>query len=432
MLKLNSYNVIPGGSGPEFVSRRRAVLSHKYELFYDKPLVPSAASGPWIFDADGKRYLDAYNNVVSVGHGNPRVVEAIGSQSATLCTHTRYVNDELCRLVERLSSKHAIGEWRGILTCSGSEANDLALRIAMEFTGGDTFIVTDHAYHGLTAMTQSLTTSMAGYSRLADRLGVRVLRVPAPVSHQDGANDFLLGIEDALHACESNGHRIAGAIFDSFFTSDGLSIMPFGFLTKAIDMIHEYGGIYIADEVQPGFGRSGTHFWGFQVHDADPDIITMGKPMGNGYPTAGLLLKSYLDDYIPDSYFNTFGGNNVAVAAAHAVLDEIEENELMSNARKQSLIIETGFRDVAKRFPHLSDIRIIGLSVGVDIISDDGLPDAQGALRIVDAMKELGVLISTSGKMGNTLKIRPLLIYNNEESLFLVEQLDRAARRVLT
>lgn len=426
MLKLNSYALVDSDSAPDFIRRRRNTLSHKYELFYQEPLVPVQGSGAWITDRNGRRYLDAYNNVVSVGHSNQRVNQAITQQLSTLCTHTRYVNDELCRLSERLQNKHPYGDWRSILTCSGSEANDLGMRIAMEVTGGNGFIVSEHAYHGLTGLTQTLTTSMSGYAALADRLQIFIYPVPVPCSAGEGTHSFLKGIEQSLDTMAKQGVRFAGGIFDSFFTSDGLAIKPEGFLRQAVEMIHKHAGIFIADEVQPGFGRSGTNFWGFQVHGVEPDIITMGKPMGNGYPTAAILLRSQLDDFIPDSYFNTFAGNNVAVAAAHAVLDEIEERDLMGNVRTQSHIIEEGLRNLSELCPGIADIRIKGLSVAVDIVTEKGLPDSVNSLRIVEAMKKRGVLISTSGKSGNTLKIRPLLIYDSEESEFLVNQLTDA------
>lgn len=431
MLKLNSYALVDSDSAPDFIIRRRNTLSHKYELFYQEPLLPVQGSGAWITDRNGRRYLDAYNNVVSVGHSNQRVNQAITQQLSTLCTHTRYVNDELCRLSERLQNKHPYGDWRSILTCSGSEANDLGMRIAMEVTGGNGFIVSEHAYHGLTGLTQTLTTSMSGYAALADRLQIFIYPVPAPCSAGEGNNGFLKGIEQALDTMAKQGVRFAGGIFDSFFTSDGLAIKPEGFLRQVVEMIHKHAGIFIADEVQPGFGRSGTNFWGFQVHGAEPDIITMGKPMGNGYPTAAILIQSQLDDFIPDSYFNTFAGNNVAVAAAHAVLDEIEERDLMGNVRTQSHIIEEGLQNLSKLCPRIADIRIKGLSVAVDIVTEKGLPDPDSSLRIVEAMKKRGVLISTSGKSGNTLKIRPLLIYDSEESEFLVSQLTDAALAAL-
>lgn len=430
MLQLNSYRPKTDCDGPDFIRRRKHTLSHKYELFYNNPLVPTTANGAWITEEAGRRYLDAYNNVVSVGHANPRVVDAITRQSSTLCTHTRYVNDELCRLSERLHDTLSEGAWRSMFTCSGSEANDLAMRIAMEVTGGTGFIVTEHAYHGLTGMTQSLTTSMTGYASLAKRLRLSIFSVPAPCPEKTGVKDFLDGIVDALDRMNSQGIRLAGAIFDSFFTSDGLAVAPGGFLEQAASLIHQHSGLFIADEVQPGFARSGTHFWGFQVHGAKPDLITMGKPMGNGYPTAAILLKAHLDDYIPDSYFNTFAGNNVAVAAAHAVLDEIEDRDLMANVRKQSESIEHALRQLNEEYVEVSEVRIKGLSVAVDIVTRKGLPDAHRALAVVEAMKQRGVLISTSGKGGNTLKIRPLLIYSSEDSEYLVTQLAASLRAV--
>ncbi len=430
MLKLNSFTATDNKTVPTHIIRRRSAISHHYELFYREPLNPVHAEGAWITDANGRKYLDAYNNVVSVGHGNQRVIDAMATQAKTICTHTRYINDELCRLSERLAAKHAgYNDWRSIFTCSGSEANDLAMRIAMQFTGGNGFIVTDHAYHGLTALTQAITTSMAGYLELSRRLGLEVVVIPSPVGKGEG-DSFIENLRGAIYEMQSKGMRLAGGIFDSFFTSDGLGLTPKGFLEEAVTLLHDNDALYIADEVQPGFGRSGSYFWGFQTHGADPDIITMGKPMGNGYPMAAIMFKALLDDYIMDSYFNTFGGNNVAVAVGHAVLDEIEERNLLENARIQGDKLFLALDQLKKSYVNISSIRGSGMSIAVDVVTDDGAPNAEGALRIVEAMKQRGVIISTSGLMGNTLKIRPLLIYTNEETTFFIEQIQSAVRTV--
>ena len=432
MLKLNSFTVTDEKTPPTQVMRRRATLSHKYELFYRDPINPVQAQDAWITDASGRKYLDAYNNVVSVGHGNRRVIDAMTNQAKIICTHTRYVNDELCRLSERLTGKNeGNNEWRSIFTCSGSEANDLAMRVAMQFTGGNGFIVTDHAYHGLTALTQAITTSMTGYLELSNRLGLEIATIPSPVGKNEG-NSFIDGLQTAINDMHSRGIRLAAGIFDSFFTSDGLGLTPKGFLDDAVRLLHDNGALYIADEVQPGFARSGSYFWGFQTHGADPDIITMGKPMGNGYPMAAIMFKALLDDYIMDSYFNTFGGNNVAVAVGHAVLDEIEERNLLENAHIQGKKILSELEQLKESCVNISSVRGSGMSIAVDVVTNDGAPNADGAIRIVEAMKQRGVIISTSGVSGNTLKIRPLLIYTNEDTNFLIDQAQSAVRTVFS
>ena len=245
------------------------------------------AEGVWMFDADGRRYLDAYNNVASVGHCHPRVVEAIASQTATLNTNTRYLYDNIHDYAERLLATFPVSLSNVVFTCTGSESNDYALRLTKSFTGGTGFVVTETAYHGNT----EAVTEVSPSSFKTRIVPPHVRTVPAPeptgIRRTMSARSFAEDVAKAIADLERNGVKFAGLLVDSIFSSDGIYADPPGFLREAVDVVHEAGGLFISDEVQPGFGRTGTGMWGFQRHGVEPGIVTMGKPMGNGFPVEG-------------------------------------------------------------------------------------------------------------------------------------------------
>lgn len=262
------------------VDRRLRSFGSGAVLFYQDPIRMARAEGVWMIDTDGRRYLDAYNNVPSVGHCHPRVVEAISRQAATLNTHTRYLNDQVDAYAERLLDTFPDPISRLVLTCTGSEANDLALRIAQIATGGTGFIVTQAAYHGNTAAATDVSPS----SRPGRPLPAHVRAVAAPDGYRTPESDvavrFAAAIEAAIVDLGKAGIRFSGLLADSIFSSDGVHADPPGFLAPAVAAVHRHGGLFIADEVQPGFGRTGAALWGFARHGVVPDIVTMGKPMG--------------------------------------------------------------------------------------------------------------------------------------------------------
>jgi 4-aminobutyrate aminotransferase-like enzyme len=397
----------------DLVRRREAALGAGYRLFYDRPVQFSRASGVYLYDADGQAYLDAYNNVPAVGHCHPRVVAAISQQASTLNVHTRYLTSGVVDYAERLLATHGPGLDRAMFTCTGSEANDLALRIARHVTGAEGVIVTANAYHGVTATVAEASPSL-GPNVPA---GPHVATVPPPdPARGDAAGAVFAGqVAEAIADLRSRGAGLAAFLADSLLSSDGVLPDPAGFLRPAQDVIRAAGGLYIADEVQSGFGRTGSHLWGYQRHGLAPDIVTMGKPMGNGLPIAGLVARDrVLEDFGRKvRYFNTFGGNPVCVAAASAVLDVIEEEGLQANAAATGAYLRARLAGLAAESTLLSGVRGVGLYFGIDVADPaTGAPSAALAARIVNGMRDRRVLISATGPAGNVLKIRPPLPFH--------------------
>lgn len=394
------------------IARRARLLGPAYRLFYAEPLHITKAEGVWLYDRNGRAYLDTYNNVASVGHCHPRVVQALAQQSAILATHTRYLHDGILDYAERLLALFPPALSHVMFTCTGSEANDLALRIARAATGGTGVIVTDNAYHGVTLVTAEMSMSMGP----AVAPGPAVFAIPAP-SAENYPQGIAIGFADAVTAaCDrmaERGIKPCALIVDTIFSSDGIRPDPVGFLAPAMTAIRARGGLFIADEVQPGFGRTGSQMWGFQRHGLVPDMVSLGKPMGNGYPIAGLVLQpAILDEFGQKSrYFNTFGGNAVAAAVGLAVLDVIRDEGLMENAAKVGAAFAGGLRDLAAGHDSLGDTRAAGLFLGTDILTD-GRPDGAKAGHLVNALRRQGILISATGPLGHILKIRPPLPFS--------------------
>jgi 4-aminobutyrate aminotransferase-like enzyme len=406
----HAANLPPGAR--DLVRRREASLGGAYRLFYASPVELVRGAGVYLYDPAGQAYLDAYNNVPSVGHSHPHVTEAVTRQLATLNTHTRYLTEGVVGYAERLLAAHDLGApAHAMFTCTGSEANDLALRIARHHTGGTGVIVTANAYHGVTAALAELSPSLGPNIPL----GRDVRVVPAPAT---GVN-FTTAVAWAIADLQRHGVRLAAFLADSLFSSDGIFPDPAGFLAPVAEITRAAGGLYIADEVQSGFGRTGTHMWGYQRHGIAPDIVTMGKPMGNGLPIAGLVARQdVLDDFGRNArYFNTFGGNPVCVAAASAVLDVLEAERLPANAAATGAYLKDGLARLAASSQVLGEVRGAGLYLGIDVADPaTGAPSADLALAVVNGMRERRVLISATGPQGNVLKVRPPLPFGPEHA----------------
>ena len=428
---------VPGQGGlteaeARLVDRRTKALGPAYRLFYKHPVHLVRGEGVWLYDAQGRAYLDCYNNVASVGHCHPRVVAAMAAQAATFASHTRYLHETVLDYAEALLATFPAELGHVMFTCTGSEANDLALRIARAATGGTGIIVTETAYHGVTQAVSGFSPSLGEGVPLGEH--VRTVPAPDPLRLSgDLGTAFAASVQAAIDDLTRHGIKPAVLIVDTVFSSDGVFADPPGFLAPAAEAIRKAGGLFIADEVQPGFGRTGSHMWGFQRHGIVPDMVSLGKPMGNGYPVAGLVLRPEViaDFGAKARYFNTFGGNAVAAATAMAVLDVIRDEGLQQNAATVGAAFRAGLADLATRHAALGPTRGAGLFVGQEIVAngDPMAADAAAAARIVNDLREEGVLISATGPRANVLKIRPPLPFSLDNLAVFLDRLDKVLAR---
>jgi 4-aminobutyrate aminotransferase-like enzyme len=414
------------------LERRYRVLGRNSPLFYDKPLHLVRGEGVWLFDADGRRYLDAYNNVPHVGHCHPRVVAALSRQAGVLNIHTRYLDEHVVAYAERLTSLFDAQLSMAMFCCTGSEANELALRMARDCSGGAGIISTAWAYHGNTAAVMQISSLFTP----EDKRGPNVRTVPVMDPYRDraGRSDEALAtayaedVKRAIDSFKSAGIRFAGLLFCTAFSSEGLPTVPAGFMAKAVEHVHAAGGYFIADEVQAGFGRLGTHMWGHQKLGVVPDIVTLGKPMGNGHPLAAVVARSDLVNGFTsrNMYFNTFGGNPVSAAVGSAVLDVIEEEHLLENAVTVGNYTTTKLKKLADKHVLVGDVRGAGLFFAVELVTDRAAktPATAATRRLVNMMRERGVLLSRIGPHDNILKIRPPMQFAKQHADLLVDTLD--------
>ena len=411
------------------LERRFNVLGRHSPLFYEKPLQLVRGEGVWVWDADGKRYLDAYNNVPHVGHCHPRVVEALRRQAGILNSHTRYLDETVVDYAEDLLSTFDRSLARVFLTCTGSESNELALRIARETTGHMGVIATDFAYHGNTAAVSQISSVFTPASKRGPY--VRYVPVIDPHRQRKGRSDEALAdvyvqeLQNAIDDLERNGVKLAAVLFCTAFSSEGLPDIPKTYFPKVAAAVHAAGGLVIADEVQAGFGRFGSHMWGHARHGMVPDIVTMGKPMGNGHPLAGVVTTAALmEDFTSQNmYFNTFGGNEVSATVGHAMLKVLRDEKLLENALNVGEYVLSGMRRLQQKHPIIGDVRGQGMFFAVEIVSN-GEPDAARAKKIVNTMRDRGVLISRIGPHDNILKIRPPMVFTRENADVLLSTLD--------
>ncbi len=390
----------------ELVERRARVLGSAYRLFYEYPIELVRGSGTRVWDAEGNEYLDAYNNVPCVGHSHPRVVEAMAKQATLLTTHTRYLSEPIIRYAEELLDTLPTEIGNIMFTCTGSEANDLALRIAKYATGGAGVIVSANAYHGVTTEVAAISPSLGGLDSLAP--WTRVVRAPGTEV------DLADAVVAAIAELDELGIRPAALIVDTIFASDGIYPEVAG-LAKAVAAVRATGGLFIADEVQPGFGRLGTGMWGFTRYGIVPDLVTVGKPMGNGQPVAAVMAQpALIDEFNRHSrYFNTFGGSSVSIAAAQATLDVLRDEQLTENARDVGAYLLGELRGIGK----FIDVRGQGLFIGAELESE------QRALTVVNGLRKRGVLLSASGAGNTVLKIRPPLPFGIADADRLLTEL---------
>ncbi|MDH4124834.1 MAG: aminotransferase class III-fold pyridoxal phosphate-dependent enzyme [Gammaproteobacteria bacterium] len=420
----------------ELLARRKKLLGAAYSLFYAEPVHIVRGEGVWLYDADGRKYLDMYNNVPHVGHCHPHVVKAICKQAAVLNTHTRYLHENVLDYAERLTAKFSPALDTAMFCCTGSEANELALRIARKVTGGEGLIVTDFAYHGNTRAIHEISTE----SCPASERPAWVVTVPTPDCYRglyrdaDAAARYAAHVQEAVDTLKERGFKPAALVMDTIISSGGVVRPPPGYLRRVADIVQAAGGLFVADEVQPGFGRTGRNFWGYEADAVEPDIVTMGKPMGNGHPIAALVTRAELTRTFSrhDHYFNTFGGNPVSCAAALAVLDVIESENLQQNALDVGEQLVAGLQSLADRHEVIGDVRGNGLFIAVEFVADRAArtPDAALAGKVVNELRLRGVLTGVIGPDNNILKLRPPMVIKSAEAELMLSTLDDVLQAV--
>ena len=415
-------------------ARRRRALSDGLSLFYDEPLRVVRGEGVWLYDADGNRYLDCYNNVAQAGHCHPQVSAAIAKQSRLLNTNTRYLYDGIVEYAEQLTATLPAPLSVCYFVCTGSEANDLALQIAREVSGHTGAIVSEHAYHGNTSAVAQLSPEDTPAERRED--WVELVAAPDVYAGKfrgdtaDSAARYAADVDRAVAALNDRGHGCAAIYFDTIFSSNGIFLAPGDYLARAWASVRAAGGLCVADEVQAGFGRTGENFWGFAAAGVVPDIVTIGKPMGNGHPIAAVITTPDIAARFSKarSYFNTFGGNPVSCAAGMAVLNVTQRERLQDNARSCGRFLRSGLDELAGRFECIGDVRGAGLFIGVELVADreSRAPDAGLAGWLVNELRRNGVLISRTGPRDNVLKIRPPLVFGEAHAERLLDALEQA------
>jgi 4-aminobutyrate aminotransferase-like enzyme/Ser/Thr protein kinase RdoA (MazF antagonist) len=394
------------GAGPGLLERRRRTLGPSLSISYRDPLHITHGRGAYLYDSGGRAYLDCVNNVAHVGHSHPRVVRAAAEQMARLNTNTRYLDAHLVDYIERLAATLPEPLRVVYLVCSGSEANELALRLARAHTGRDGVLVVDTAYHGNTnALIDISPYKFNGPGGRGKPAHVTVLPVPS-------ANETSWQAEAPAPP--------AAFICESALSCAGQVILPPGYLAGIYGSARAAGAVCVADEVQTGFGRAGSHFWMFETQGVVPDIVTMGKPIGNGHPIGAVVTTREIAASFANGmeYFNTFGGNPVSCAVGLAVLDVIRDEGLQENARTTGDYLIAGLRRLQTRHTLITDVRGLGLFLGFE------MPHEREATELVNRMKYRGVLLSTDGPLHNVIKIKPPLVFSRADADRLLDRLD--------
>lgn len=428
-------------TSPSLLERRFATIGRHSPLFYQEPVHLVSGSGVWLTDVTGRRFLDAYNNVPHVGHAHPRIVEALRAQAATLNIHTRYLNERVVEYAEALLARFEPELDRVLFANSGSEANELAFRIARQHTGATGILVTDFSYHGNTTLLAGATTGLRTYEGLAPH--VRSFHVPDldSAEHADRApadvrDEALADVDRAIADLVAEGFGVAAVILESIFSTEGLPRVPEGFVEGIAARVRAAGGLVIGDEVQAGLGRTGTHFWGYQRYDLVPDFVTLGKPLGNGHPLAAVVTTDALLEEFGsrNEFFNTFAGNPVSSAVGHEVLRVLDDEELVPRAARLGSLIHAELTALTDRDERLGPVKGDGLFFGFGVFEDAAhtRPDAPTTKRIVEAVKARDVLLSKIGPTDSVLKIRPPLALQDEHLPVLLDAIRGAVADVLT
>jgi len=402
-------------------------------LFYKEPINLESGEGVWLYDKSGKKYLDVYNNVPVAGHCHPRIVASLTDQASKLNVHSRYVSDVVVDYSEKLISLHSDNLSKLQMACSGTEAVEVAIKMARIYTGGQGIICSNATYHGNSHETFRMTIGPfePEFRRVTYPESYRPIE--EGLLEEDLCALYIKEVEKQIEGFNQDGIKFAGLIFCSIFANEGLPDFPKDYLSKVSKLVRDSGGVLILDEVQAGFGRTGT-WWGYELSNVSPDIAVMGKPMGSGLPVSGVVTTEEISDSFHEKafYFNTTAATPLQAAVGGTVIDIIQDEGLIENAEKIGGYLKAELLKIKDDFDYLGDIRGPGLFIGLDIVDnkEDKNPDREKAIEIVEILKSKGVLISNAGQYRNVLKLRPPLVFDSSHADFLLDELRASFKEV--
>jgi len=403
----------PPADAEQLLESRKRVLSDALSVSYQKPILMTQAAFQYMYAADGSTFLDAYNNIPHVGHHHPVVVEAAQRQLAKLNTNTRYLYPELQTYAEALLAHFPKSLDKVFLVNSGSEASDLAIRIARSYTGHKPVVVMEHGYHGHTQTGIEISDYKFSHPKGMGQQA-HIIKLPLPKS----TDPLTTSIASAKNILAQQHEPAAAFISETILGCAGQVPLPEGYLQQLYPLLRQQGSLCIADEVQTGFGRLGDYFWAFEQQRVIPDLVVLGKPMGNGFPMGAVVTTSAIAERFAQGveFFSSFGGNPVSCVVGKAVLEEIDRKKLQKNALKTGLFLKDGLKNLSKKYPIIGNVRGKGLFIGVELVDKDLNPETEKAHYLVNRIKELGVLMSNDGLDKNVIKIKPPLIFSIEDS----------------
>lgn len=423
----------PDAPVAELLARRERLMGKGLPLFYSPPLHIVEGDGVWLKAADGRRYLDCYNNVPHIGHCHPHVVEAIRRQAGQLATNTRYLFNTVLDYAERLIATLPPGDWRCLFVNSGSEANDLAWRMAKAFTGNGGGLAMEFAYHGISEATDAFSPSADMIA--PQRPHMRYLPPPdvyrGPFREDDPQAEqrYVALARERIDDLSRNGPGVASFILDSCFLTNGVLTPSPAYVQGIVSAVRAAGGLFIADEVQSGFGRMGGEMWGHRLHGVEADIVTLGKPAGNGFPLGVTIARAPIVEALlrHTAFFSTFGGNNVACAAGMAVLDVVERENLPARAAETGAYLKRGLAALMERHQAIGQVRGRGLVLGIELVRNRETrePAPHLVAPLLNAMRDQGVLVGSEGVHGNILKLRPPIMITRQQADQVTAALDR-------
>tara|TARA_Y100000588_G_scaffold340645_1_gene384152 strand:- start:1261 stop:2520 length:1260 start_codon:yes stop_codon:yes gene_type:complete len=412
---------------------KRTQFMGESPLFYKEPIYLEKGEGVWLYDKAGKKYLDVYNNVPVAGHCHPRIIASLTDQASKLNVHSRYISDVVVDYSEKLVSLHSDNLSKLQMACSGTEAVEIAIKMARIHTGGQGIICSNATYHGNSHEIFRMTIGPfePEFRRVTYPESYRPIE--EGLSQEELCTLYLKEVEKQIEGFSQDGIKFAGLIFCSLFANEGLPDFPKDYLTKVSKLVRDSGGVLILDEVQAGFGRTGT-WWGYQLSNVSPDIAVMGKPMGSGLPVSGVIATEEISNTFHEKafYFNTTAATPLQAAVAGTVIDIIQDEGLIENAEKIGGYLKTELLKIKDDFDYLGDVRGPGLFIGLDIVDnkEDKNPDREKAIEIVEILKNKGVLISNAGQYRNVLKLRPPLVFDLDNANLLLETLNQVFREV--